>query len=444
MRIKLSDHFTYSRTIRFVLPSIAMMIFTSIYYIVDGLFVSNIVGKTPFAAVNLIMPFLMILGALGFMIGAGGSAVIAKTLGERKPELANEYFSMLVYITAAIGILITVLGLVFMHPIAVFLGARGQLLDDCILYGNINMISMAPYMLQCVFQSFFIAAEKPKLGLGVTVAAGITNMVLDFLFIAVFGFGLAGAASATVTSEFVGGISALIYFGHKNNSLLQLTRSGFHGRIFLQTCFNGSSELVSEISVSFVGMIYNWQLLKFAGQDGVAAFGVMMYVNMIFMAIFFGYGMGIAPVVSYNYGARTHAELQNLFRQSIRLMLGSGIALTLLAELLAKPLCSIFVGYDKDLLQLTLHGFHILVFCFILMGFNVFGSNFFTALNNGPVSAVIALSRSFLFRAGLVMLPPIWLGLDGIWISAIVAELLSAIVTFAFIYSKRERYHYWP
>lgn len=442
MKIQLSDHFTYNRILRFVFPSIAMMVFTSIYGIVDGFFVSNFVGKTSFAAINLIMPFIMLMSAVGFVLGTGGSALVGKTLGEQKPDLANRYFSMIVYAGIILGAVVSGIGVLFMRPMAVFFGAEGQLLHDCVLYGNLCMISMTFFTLQSMFQNLFVTAEKPNFGFYVTVVAGVANMVLDLLFIPIFHWGLAGAAMATVISETLGGIIPLIYFARKNTSLLRLTRTSFYASAFGKTCVNGLSEMVSTLSVSFVSMLFNFQLMRFAGEDGVAAYGVMMYVNFIYMAIFFGYAMGIAPVISYHFGAQNHDELKNLFTKSVKLITISGVSLTALALALTVPLCKLFVGYDTGLYELTKHGYMILAFSFLLFGFNIFGSDFFTALNNGVVSAILSFSRIFIFRASAVLILPIILGLDGVWISAIVSEVLAMILTVIVLIAKKEQYHY--
>ena len=442
MRIQLSDHFTYEKILRFVLPPIGMMIFTSIYGIVDGAFVSNFAGKEPFAAINLIMPYLMTLCAVGYMFGTGGSAIVGKTLGEQKPEKANEYFSMIIYVGIIAGIGITIIGVIFMRPVAILLGAEGQLLDDCVLYGNINMISMAPYMVQSMFESLFITSEKPKLGFWCNIIAGSVHILLDAIFIIGFHWGLAGAALATVISEFTGGFIPLWYFFRKNDSLLQLGRTRLYGSVLGKTCVNGLSEMVSTLSVSFVAMLFNMQLLRFAGEDGVAAYGVILCINFIYMAVFFGYSMGIAPVISYHYGAANHEELKNLFSKSIKLMIGSGIALTAFALLLTVPVCRIFVGYDPALYEMTKHGYIIIAFSFIMIGYNYFGSYFFTALNNGVISAAISLLRIFVFRTAAVLLLPMLFGLDGIWYSQLVSEVLSTILVTVFLCKYRDRYHY--
>ena len=442
MQIQLSEHFTYKKLLRFVLPSIVMMIFTSIYGVVDGLFVSNYVGKTAFAAVNLIMPFLMAISALGFMIGTGGSAIVAKTLGEGKKKQANEYFSMLVYLTLIGGIVLSALGILFSPLIARGLGADGALLTNCVLYARITLLSMPAFMLQNVFQSFFVTAEKPKLGLGVIVIAGVTNMVLDFLLVGVFQIGLAGAAFATVTSECIGGLFPILYFARKNSSLLKLGRTHFNGKIFLCACGNGSSELMTNLSGSIVNSLYNIQLMNLAGENGVAAFGTIMYVNFIFIAIFLGYSIGSAPLVSYHYGAGNHDELKNLFQKSLRLIGIWGLMLFILAQLIARPLAAIFVGYDADLFSMTQNGFRIYCIAYLINGFNIYGSSFFTALNNGLISAAISFLRTLVFQLAAVLLLPLLLGINGIWSAVAVAELLTLGLTVTFFVRNRKKYHY--
>lgn len=442
MQIQLSEHFTYKKLLRFVLPSIVMMIFTSIYGVVDGLFVSNYVGKTAFAAVNLIMPFLMAISALGFMIGTGGSAIVAKTLGEGKKKQANEYFSMLVYLTLIGGIVLSALGILFSPRIARGLGADGVLLTNCVLYARITLLSMPAFMLQNVFQSFFVTAEKPKLGLGVIVIAGVTNMVLDFLLVGVFQIGLAGAAFATVTSECIGGLFPILYFARKNSSLLKLGRTHFNGKIFLCACGNGSSELMTNLSSSIVNSLYNIQLMNLAGENGVAAFGTIMYVNFIFIAIFLGYSIGSAPLVSYHYGAGNHDELKNLFGKSLRLIGIWGLMLFILAQLIARPLSAIFVGYDADLFSMTQNGFRIYCIAYLINGFNIYGSSFFTALNNGLISAAISFLRTLVFQLAAVLLLPLLLDINGIWSAVAVAELLTLGLTVTFFVRNRKKYHY--
>ena len=443
MRIQLSDHFTYSRLIRFTFPSIIMMIFTSIYSVVDGLFISNFVGKTPFAAINLIWPFLMCFGVVGFMLGTGGSALISRSLGEGKKERANQEFSLLIYAAIVLGIILTALGIAVMRPVSILLGAEGELVEMCVLYGNIVMAAQVAFILQSMFQTFFITAEKPKLGLVVTVAAGVTNMVLDALFVAVLRWGLAGAALATAFSQVVGGILPLVYFAQKNSSLLRLTRTRWNEKALLKACTNGSSELMTNLSSSVVSVLYNLQLLRLAGEDGVAAYGVIMYANFVFIAIFLGYSIGVAPVVGFHYGADNTAELKSLFRKSLVLMLLAGSGMLVLGQVLALPVAKIFVGYDAALLELTRHAFRLYAASFLLMGFNIFGSAFFTALSNGLVSAIISFMRTLVFQVAAILLLPLLIpGTDAIWLAVIAAEFLGLVVTVYFFLKMRKTYHY--
>ena len=440
--IRLSDHFSYSKLLRFTLPSIVMMVFTSIYGVVDGLFVSNFVGKTAFASVNLVMPFVMILGGMGFMIGTGGTALVSKILGEGDPDTANRTFSMMVLFTLALGIVLSAGGIIFMRPVSRFLGATDAMMDDCVLYGRIITGFTFAFMLQNVFQSFFIAAEKPKLGLKVTVAAGLTNMVLDALFTAEFKWGVAGAAIATGLSQCVGGVLPLVYFLRPNSSLLRLSPTRLRIRPILAACGNGSSELMSNISSSVVSMLYNFQLMRLAGEDGVSAYGVLMYVQFIFVAIFIGYSIGSAPVVSYHFGAQNHGELKNLLGKSVLLMGGTGVALTALAMVLADPLSRLFVGYDAGLFALTSHAFRLFAWSFLLAGFNIYASGFFTALNNGGVSAAISFLRTLVFQSASVLILPIFLDVDGIWWAITVAEVFAFLISVTFLLAKRGKYHY--
>ena len=440
--IRLSDHFSYSKLLRFTLPSICMMVFTSIYGVVDGLFVSNFAGKTPFAAVNLVMPFIMILGGMGFMIGTGGTALVSKLMGEGKKDEANSTFSMMVLFTLLLGIVLSAVGFLTMRPVSYFLGATDAMIDDCVLYGRIVTGFTFAFMLQNVFQSFFIAAEKPRLGLIVTVAAGVTNMVLDTLFIAVFDWGVAGAAIATGLSQCVGGVLPLIYFLRPNDSLLRMRPTSLRLRPILQACGNGSSELMSNISSSLVGMLYNFQLMHLIGEDGVSAYGVLMYVQFIFVAIFIGYSIGCAPVVSFHFGAQNHSELKSLLRKSTLLMASGGVLLTIAARLLAAPLARLFVGYDAGLFELTSHAFRLFSWSFLLAGFNIFASGFFTALNNGAISAAISFLRTLVFQTASVLILPLLLDVDGIWWAITVAEIFAFLISLMFLYLKRNKYHY--
>ena len=440
--IQLSDHFDCKRLLRFTFPSIIMMVFTSIYGVVDGFFVSNYAGKTPFAAVNFIFPVLIILGCPGFMLGTGGSALIAKTMGEGDKKRANQIFSLLIYVGAAAGVVLGAAGIALLPSVAVLLGAAGRLLADCVTYGRIILLAGPFFMLQMEFQCLFATAEKPKLGLTVTVAAGVTNMVLDWLLVGVFRWGLVGAAAATAVSQAVGGVIPLIYFARENSSLLRLTRCPFDGAVLLKTCANGSSELMSNISMSVVSMLYNGQLMAKAGEDGVAAYGVLMYVSMVFQAIFIGYAVGTAPVVGYHHGAGNRGELKGLLRRSVLLIGGFSAAMCLAGETLGRPLSVIFVGYDPDLLDMTAHAFAIFSVAFLFSGFAIFGSSFFTALNDGLTSALISFLRTLVFQCAAVIIFPILWGLDGIWWSIVAAEVMAVAVTLAFLTAKRKKYGY--
>ncbi|MCX4320479.1 MAG: MATE family efflux transporter [Lachnospiraceae bacterium] len=442
MNIQLSEHFTYRKLLSFTFPSVVMLVFTSVYGVVDGFFVSNFVGKTSFTAVNFIMPFLMILGSVGFMFGTGGGALIAKTLGEGKEKKARDLFSMIVYVSFACGVFLAVFGILFVRPIASLLGAKGQLLEDCVTYGRIILAALPAYVLQYEFQCLFATAGKPSLGLYVTVAAGVTNMVLDALFVAVFRWGIPGAAGATAISQCVGGVIPLIYFACPNKSLLKIGRTQFLGRELLKACGNGSSELMSNISMSIVSMLYNVQLLKYAGEDGVAAYGVLLYVSMIFLAVFIGYSVGTAPVIGYQYGAKNHGELKSLRKKSLVLIGIFALIMFAGAYLLASPLSKLFVGYDKGLLALTIRGFSIFSFCFLFSGFAIFGSSFFTALNNGLISASIAFLRTLVFQIAAVLILPLFWGVDGIWLSIVAAEVMAVVVTVFFLKGQREKYGY--
>lgn len=442
MKISLSDHFTYRKLLKFVAPSAVMMMFTSIYGVVDGLFVSNYVGKVPFAAINLVMPFIMILGGIGFMIGTGGSALVSKTLGEGDRKKANRYFTMMIYLSLICGAAASVIGFVFIRPISYLLGATDTMIGDCVEYGRMIFLFTTAFMMQNVFQSFLVTAEKPRLGLLETVGAGVTNMALDAWFIVGLGWGVKGAALATGISQTVGGILPLIYFLRPNSSLLKITRTRLEGRPVFLAVTNGSSELMSNISASVVSMIYNFQLMKFAGEDGVAAYGVLMYVQFVFIALFIGYAIGSAPIIGYHYGAINHSELKNMLKKSIIIMSISGVIMTLLAQALALPIAKVFVGYDEGLFDMTVHAFRVFSFSFILAGINIFASSFFTALNNGAVSAAISFLRTLIFQStAVIVLPMIW-ELDGIWLSITVAEVFALIISVTFLAAKRKKYNY--
>lgn len=442
MKISLSDHFTYGKLLRFTLPSVVMMIFTSIYGIVDGIFVSNFAGKVPFTALNLIWPLIMMVGCFGFMVGSGGTALISKTLGEKKPQKANEIFSLLTWMCVIGGVALTVISLVFLRPIAVWMGATGDVLENCVLYGRIVLPASTAFILQFAYQNFCVTAEKASLSLWMTVGSGVCNILLDFLFVAVFGWGLTGAAVATAISQYFGAIIAIVYFARPNKSLLRLGKCRYDGKAIGRTVINGSSELMSNIAMNLVGMLYNVQLLRYAGEDGVAAYGVIMYVNLIFLSVFIGYAIGTAPLIGYNYGAENHREQKNIFKRGMVILTVSAILMMLSGMLLARPLAKIFVGYDKTLTDMTTRAFTIYSISFVFTGINMYGSSMFTALNNGLVSAVISFVRTLVCQLAAVLLLPLVWQLDGIWWSVVVAEFAALLLT-AFCFLKyRKRYHY--
>ena len=442
MNIQLSEHFTYRKLLRFTLPSMVMMVFTSIYGVVDGVFISNFVGSDPFAAINLIMPLLMILGALGFMLGSGGSALVGFYLGMGQEKRANEIFSLLIYVLLGVGAALTVLGLLFLEPVARLLGADADLLPYCVRYGRIVLLGLVPFTLQNVFQSFLVTAERPHFGLYITVGAGVTNMVLDALLVAVIPLEVEGAAIATVISQCVGGILPLVYFARPNTSRLRLTRTHWELRPVLKSAANGSSEFMTNISMSIVTMLYNWQLMRLMGADGVTVFGIIMYVSFIFVALFLGYSMGSAPIVSFHYGAGNQEELRGLFRQSLTIILSMSVGLTLLAIVLAKPLAMIFVSYDPALLSVTTRALAIYAVSYLLTGFNIYASSFFTALNDGLVSALISFARTLVFQVLAVLTLPLLWEADGIWAAVILAEGLAAILSLACFLRFRKKYGY--
>lgn len=442
MKIQLSDHFDYKKLFRFTVPTVLMMVFTSIYGVVDGFFVSNFAGKTPFAAINLIMPFVMVIGGMGFMIGTGGTALVSKVLGEGDRKKANEFFTMMIIFVLILAAVVSALGIAFIRPVAKFLGADEQMMGYCVVYGRIVIGFSAAFMLQNVFQSFLIAAEKPKLGLITILAAGCTNMALDALFVGVFKWGVAGAAVATGISECVGGFIPLVYFIMPNKSLLRVVKTKLDIKAIMQACGNGSSELMSNISSSVVGMLYNIQLGRLAGENGIAAYGVLMYVQFVFIAIFIGYSIGVAPIIGYNYGAQNYAELKSMRKKSMLIMGALGVILSAVAFCFAKPLAKIFVSYDAELLALTVRAFKIYAIHFLLCGFNIFASSFFTALNNGGVSAAISFLRTLVFQSAAVIIMPIMFGVNGIWWAVVVAEVCAFIISTTFLIIKRKKYNY--
>ena len=440
--MQFSQHFTYRKILYASLSSIVMMLFTSLYSVVDGLFLSNFAGKEAFAAVGFITPYLMMFNSVGFLFGTGGSALIAKMLGEKKEADANAVFTNLFLATAMTGVLLSVIGQLFLRPAAVFQGAEGSLLENSILYGRIYLLGTPACLTQFSFQALYPTSGKGKLGLKSAVACGLTNILLDALFLAAFSWGTIGAAVATAISQWIGGLIPLVFYSRKNDSQLRLVKSRFRGRDLLKICANGSSELVNNISISAVSLFYNMQLIAYAGSDGIAAYGIMTYVSFLFTAVFWGYISGVAPIISYHYGAENHRELHSLLKKSLTLVLGCSCLMFLLSELLARPIAAIYAGYAPELMAMSIHGFRLFALNFLCAGLSIFLSSFFTALNNGFISAVLSFSRVFVFQIPAVLLLPRVLGLDGIWISVGTAELLTVLLGTGFLLKNRDRYHY--
>lgn len=442
MKIQLSEHFTYKKLIQFTIPTIIMMIFTSIYGVVDGIFVSNCVGSDAFASVNLIMPALMIFGIIGFMIGTGGSALVSKTIGEGKQEKAREYFSMLIYLLIIVGFLFTVIGMIFIKPISGLLGADENMLQNCVIYGRVILLFLIAFILQNAFQSFLIVAEKPVFGLVISIITGVMNMFFDFLFMYIFKMGVFGAGLATGISQLVGGMVPLVFFMRNNGTVLKLTKAKFEAKAIWQACANGSSEMMTNLSMSLVNMLYNMQLMKYAGSDGVVAYGIIMYVGFIFSGTYLGYSIGTAPIIGYHYGAENTDELKNLLKKSFRLIAVTSFIMTGLAEILSKGLASIFVSYDAELLVMTTNAIRLFAISYLISGFNIFSSSFFTALNNGLVSAVISFLRTLIFEVAMIFLLPVLFGLNGIWLAVVFAEIFALFVSVTFLICNRKKYKY--
>ena len=438
--VDMSAHFTTLQLLKYAAPSMAMMVFTSIYGVVDGFFVSNFAGSTAFAAVNFIMPFIMILCSVGFMVGTGGSALIASAAGEGDVPRANSYFCKLVTFTFMVGIVVAVFGFFFARPLAQLMGATGIMLDLSEIYARISMISLPFYMLQCLFQAFFNTAGKPKVGFVVTLCAGCTNIVLDIVFVGILGFGVEGAAAATVCSEFIGGGVSLIYFTRKNPTPYTYRPVLPNPRLIGRTCINGSSEMVANIAMSLVGMVYNIQLLRLLGENGVSAYGVIMYVSLLFSAIFIGYEIACSPLMSFQNGAGNTCEKRSLFKKSMLIISVASVILFVIGESCAYPIAYIFTGYNQDLCDLTVMAFRMYACSFLFMGIAMYGSAFFTSLENGLISAIISFVRTLVCELGAVIILPYLFGAQAIWLSFVVAEIVAALLSGLLIVAFSRKY----
>lgn len=444
MEIKLSDRFTYPKLLRFTIPTMLMILCTSSYGIVDGVFISNFAGVTDFSAVNLMFPFIYGAATLGYMFGSGGNAVIAKLLGEKDDCGANRAFSMIVLSGLFLGVITAAVMYVLTPSFARSVGAAGALYESAVKYAKICFLFTPPFILQTMFLSFFIAAGKPKLSLYVNIVSGVINIFFDWLFIAEFNLGVEGAASATGLGQLSGAVIPLIYFIRKNSSLLKLTaKFKFNGKILGLTCANGSSEMVTNLSMSIVNTLYNAALIETAGEPGPAAYGVVLYLNFLFAAIFLGYSQGSAPIVSYDYGARNVSELQNITKKSLTLMLSLGVFCTAFAYFVSPPFARVFCAGNPELYELAVHGSQIFAFSYLLSGFNIWASAFFTALSNGLISALLSFLRLFVFQIGCILILPRIFGLSGIWASIAVAEVLAAVPAAVCLFACRNKYGYF-
>lgn len=439
--INLKEHFDSRKIIKFTLPTIIMTLFTSIYGIVDGIFVSNIINSNAFASINLIMPFTLILGSIGFMFGTGGSALVSKILGENESKKAKEYFSVLIYSLIIIGVIISIISFIFMKPIATFLGAKDELLEMSMLYGKILMFSLPFLFLQNCFQSFMIVAERPKIGLVISLISGISNMILDYIFIYLFKFGIIGAGGATAISQFIGGIIPLVYFGRKNTTTLKLVKTKLLIKPIINTCYNGLSEMVSNISYSIVNILFNLQIMKYIGVNGIVAYGIINYVSFIFISVYLGFSTGAIPIISYHYGAKNKDEIKNLLKIGVRILFVVSIILTLIAEIFSKIFASIFVAYDTELLKLSTTAFRLFSVSYLISWFNLYVSSFFTALNDGRTSAVISFSRAFVGQIIMILVLPILFGINGLWLAATFSEIISLFISLIFLIKYKDKYN---
>ena len=441
-KIQLSDHFTYKKLIRYSIPMIGVLILTSIYGVVDGLFISNVEGDIAFSAVNLILPGVMMFSSIGFMMGSGGAAIVSKTLGEGKKEKASQYFSMIVYFLIIIGIVCAILGCILTKQISSLLGASEKMEKYCIEYGRVLFLFLPFMMLQYMFQSFFAVAEKPNVGLLITLCAGITNAIGDYLLIVVFRLGITGAAVASGASMVVGSVPAIIYFAFKKDLKFKLVPTKFDWKALGHTMSNGSSEMVTNISMSFVNMLYNAQLMKYYGENGVSAYGVIMYVGFIFSGCYMGVSQAVAPVVGYNYGASNEEELKNVFKKSLIILAVMAIFLTGSAEALSKPLAYVLFSHNEELLKLTTYAIRLYAIGYTISWINIFGSAFFTGLNNGLVSAIISFGRMLVFQLATIFILPLIFDSTGLWLAMPVSEVFSLIVTVTFFITMRKKYNY--
>lgn len=443
----MSDNLIYNKEINmknmltFTIPTMVRMVFVSMYSIVDGIVVSNFVGSLGLSAINIVYPVLNVCMALAFMLAAGSNAIMGKKMGEGKVYEANSFMSLTVIVNVAAIIVFTAIFLMWDEKIYMMLGSDEELLPYCMEYGRIIVLGGPVWVMQVLFQSYLVTADKPHMGLWLSVAAGVTNIVLDVIFVGAFRMGMAGAAMASVAGMMIGGLVPLTVFFNKK-SLIHFEKPVWEGREFLKALGNGSSEMVSNLASAVTTTLFNLQMMALIGEKGVAAISAILYLQFIFLAVFFGFVSGISPVVSYNYGAGNKTNIHRTFKISMKIVIIFSLSMFALAEVFTGGLVLVFASKDAVLSELMISGFRIIAVSILFSGLNIFASGFFTALNNGRVSALISILRTFVLEAGALILLPEFMGIDGVWWSLPAAEILSAVIAVVMIVKYRKTYGY--
>ena len=419
-----------------------MMLFTSMYGVVDGLYLSHFSGKEAFAAITLIIPLPLLIGAWAYMIGAGGSAVIAKAIASDRQKDANEYFSFLVLISVLGSILLAGIGEIFLEPCAKLLGANDEMLPFCMTYGRILIAAVPLYVLQNVFQSFLTVAEHPKIGLAINLVSAFLNMALNFVFIRITNEVVTAVALATVVSQFVGGITPFVFFVRSKSTTLRFGRPHMPMSLLGPVFANGVSEFVSEIFHPLASVMYNYKLMELTGLNGVAAYGVLMNVGFLFGSVFLGFAVGSAPLFTYKYEREDHDELHSLFIKSTISVVLMGFLLYGVACMIEGPFAAEFFGGDELLITMTEEAFALHSLSYMVMGLAVFASAFFTAIHDSRVSFLISFLRTLLFEVLAILLLPMLFDLNGVWAASLTSEVLTLLVTVGLLISKKEKYQY--
>lgn len=419
--------FGFFSLLKFALPSVIMMMVMGLYSMVDSMFVSRFVSTNALSAINVVYPVINLLIGLGVMLASGGSAVIAAKMGAGKTDEARRDFSMIVTIGLASSIVIAVAGLIFIRPIVTFLGASELLVDYAVTYLAIILMFAPANMLQMLFQMFFVTAGRPGLGLTFIIGAGLVNAVLDYVFIVPLGMGIAGAALATGIGYLIPAAAGLIFFFGKKKELY-FTKPKFSAAVLGSSCSNGSSEMVSNLSMAVVTLVFNRIMMNLAGEDGVAAVTIVMYAQFLLSSIFMGFSLGVQPVISFHHGAGNRRNLKGIYRHCIVFIAIAAVSVFAVAMTLGPTLTTIFTPKDTNVWTLAVRGFMILPFCFLLEGFSIYASAAFTALGDGKTSALISFLRTFLFILTGLLTLPLAFGIDGVWLAVPVAELCSVLV----------------